>query len=58
MSVFVKPESLVWINLWKERFPSARKSKLMPRMNGPFKINLEKVNDNAYMMGLRRDYRV
>ncbi|GKA02997.1 putative gag-pol polyprotein [Tanacetum coccineum] len=29
---------LVWIHLRKERFPSKRKNKLMPRVEGPFKV--------------------
>ena len=40
-------EDLVWIHLRKERFPSKRKSKLMPRADGPFDV-LKKINDNAY----------
>ena len=41
----------------KERFPSKRKSKLMPRSNGPFEI-LEKVGPNAYKVDLPGDYGV
>ena len=36
--VVFKPEDLVWLHLRKERFPSKRKSKLMPRssrVSGP-----------------------
>ena len=39
----------MWIHLRKELLPSKRKSKLMPRANGPFEV-LEKTNDNAYMV--------
>jgi len=42
-----EPEDLVWIHISKGGFPSKRKSKLMPRVDGPFWI-IEKVNDNAY----------
>nr|AAX95158.1 retrotransposon protein, putative, Ty3-gypsy sub-class [Oryza sativa Japonica Group]ABA92365.1 retrotransposon protein, putative, Ty3-gypsy subclass [Oryza sativa Japonica Group] len=35
----------------KDRFPELRKSKLMPRADGPFKI-VEKINDNAYKLEL------
>jgi hypothetical protein len=35
--------------LRKDRFPELRKSKLMPRAAGPYKI-LEKINDNAYCL--------
>jgi len=48
---------LVWIHLRKERFPSKRKSKLMPRVDGPFEV-LERVNDNAYKVNLPGDYGV
>ncbi|KAL3582919.1 hypothetical protein D5086_017251 [Populus alba] len=41
----------------KGRFPSKRKSKLMPRADGPFQI-IEKVNDNAYKVDLPGDYNV
>jgi hypothetical protein len=42
---------LVWLHLRKDRFPDLRKSKLMPRAAGPFKV-LEKMNDNAYKLEL------
>jgi len=48
---------LVWIHLRKERFPSKRKNKLMPRADSPFKV-LEKINDNAYKVDLPGDYGV
>lgn len=51
------PGDLVWIHLRKERFPSKRKSKLMPRADGPFRI-LAKVNDNAYKVDLPGDYEI
>jgi len=50
-------EDLVWIHISNDRFPSKRKSKLMPRANGPFWI-IEKVNDNAYKVDLPDDYNV
>jgi hypothetical protein len=37
---------LVWLHLRKELFPDMRKSKLMPRADGPFKV-LETINENA-----------
>jgi len=43
------------VHLRKERFPTKRKSKLMPRADGPFEV-LEKVSDNAYKVDLPRDY--
>jgi hypothetical protein len=42
---------LVWLHLRKDRFPDLRKSKLMPRADGPFRV-LEKINDNAYKLEL------
>ncbi|KAL1208818.1 hypothetical protein V5N11_010497 [Cardamine amara subsp. amara] len=48
---------LVWIHLRKERFPNERKSKLMPRMDGPFKV-LKRINNNAYALDLQGKYNV
>jgi len=53
----LQPRDLMWIYLKKERFPSKRKNKLMPRAEGPFEV-LEKVNDNAYKVDLPGDFRV
>jgi hypothetical protein len=55
--VTFQPGDLVWLHLRKDRFPALRKSKLMPRADGPFKI-LEKINDNAYKLDLPVDYGV
>jgi hypothetical protein len=49
------PGDLVWLHLRKERFSDLRKSKLMPRANGPFKV-LEKINENVYMLDLPADF--
>jgi hypothetical protein len=48
---------LVWLHLRKERFPEMRKSKLMPRATGPYKI-IEKINDNAYKLELPLEFGV
>jgi hypothetical protein len=48
---------LVWLHLRKDRFPKLRKSKLMPRADGPFKI-IEKINDNAYKLELPSEFGV
>ncbi|XP_022973897.1 uncharacterized protein LOC111472489, partial [Cucurbita maxima] len=41
------PGDWVWVHFRKERFPTQRKSKLLPRGDGPFQV-LERINDNAY----------
>jgi hypothetical protein len=48
---------LVWVHLRKDRFPDQRKSKLQPRVDGPFKV-LRKINDNAYVVDLPSAYGV
>ena len=55
--VVFAPGDLVWLHLRKDRFPNLRKSKLMPRADGPFKV-LEKINDNAYKLELPTDFGV
>ncbi|XP_033139498.1 uncharacterized protein LOC117131495, partial [Brassica rapa] len=41
-----------WVHLRKERFPNERKSKLMPRIDGPFEIT-KKISNNAYKIDLQ-----
>ncbi|KAL5738445.1 hypothetical protein ACOSP7_031206 [Xanthoceras sorbifolium] len=41
-----EPGEWVWVHMRKERFPTQRKSKLLPRGDGPFQV-LERINDNA-----------
>ncbi|WVZ97736.1 hypothetical protein U9M48_043250, partial [Paspalum notatum var. saurae] len=48
------PGDMVWLHLRKDRFPTLRRSKLMPRAAGPFKV-LTKINDNAYILDLLRN---
>jgi len=56
--VTFQPGDLVWVHLRKNRFPEKRKSKLLPRGDGPFKV-LAKINDNAYKIEhLGDDYAV
>jgi hypothetical protein len=55
--VKLEPGDLVWVNLRKDRFLDLRKSNLMPRVAGPFKV-LEKINDNAYKLELPHEFRV
>jgi translation initiation factor IF-1 len=53
----LEPGDLVWVHLRKDRFPDLRKSKLMPRAAGPYKV-LAKINDNAYTLELPPDFGV
>jgi hypothetical protein len=55
--VKLEPGDLVWLHLRKERFPELRKSKLMSRAAGPFKI-LAKINDNANKLELPSEFGV
>nr|ABF96581.1 retrotransposon protein, putative, Ty3-gypsy subclass [Oryza sativa Japonica Group] len=55
--VKLRPGDLVWLHLRKDRFPELRKSKLMPRADGLFKI-VEKINDNAYKLELPPEFGV
>ena len=41
----------------KERFPTQRHSKLLPRGDGPFQV-LECINDNAYKLDFLGEYNV
>ncbi|CAN1153093.1 hypothetical protein LINPERHAP2_LOCUS19171, partial [Linum perenne] len=47
----------VWIHFRKDRFPEQRKSKLLPRGDGPYTI-LKKINNNAYVIDLPNSYGV
>jgi hypothetical protein len=55
--VKLEPGDLLWLHLRKERFLQLRKSKLMSRAAGPFKI-LAKINDNAYKLELPPEFGV
>jgi hypothetical protein len=55
--VKLEPGDLVWLHLRKERFSELRKSKLMSRAAGPFKI-LAKINNNAYKLELSPEFGV
>jgi hypothetical protein len=48
---------MVWLHWRKDRFPTLRRSKLMPRAVGPFKV-LTKINDNAYILDLPPEFGV
>jgi hypothetical protein len=51
--LFFESGDLVWFHLGKDSFPNLRKSKLLSRVDGPFKI-LEKINDIAYNLSCYR----
>jgi hypothetical protein len=42
---------MVWEHFRKDRFPERCKSKLLPRVDGPYKL-LAKINDKAYKIDL------
>ena len=52
-----EPDDFVWVHMRKERFPKQRRSKLMPRGDGPYQI-IERINDNAYKVDLLGEYGV
>ena len=52
-----EPGDWVWVHMRKEMFPKQRRSKLMPRGDGPYQI-IEKINDNAYKVDLPGEYGV
>ncbi|XP_019058301.1 PREDICTED: uncharacterized protein LOC109116762 [Tarenaya hassleriana] len=55
--VVFEPGDMVWVHMRKERFPNQRKSKLMPRGVGPFKV-LKKINNNTYQLELPSEFNV
>ncbi|KAH9769146.1 Endonuclease [Citrus sinensis] len=44
-----------WVHMRKERFPAQRRSKLLPRGDGPFQV-VARINDNAYKLDLPGKY--
>ena len=47
----------MWVHMRKERFPAQRRSKLLPRGDGPFQV-VARINDNAYKLDLPGEYNV
>ncbi|GKV07012.1 hypothetical protein SLEP1_g18825 [Rubroshorea leprosula] len=52
-----EPGDWVWLHMRKERFLAQRRSKLLPRGDGPFQV-LERINGNAYKLDLPGEYNV
>jgi hypothetical protein len=52
-----EPGDWVWLHMRKERFPAQRRSKLLPRGDGPFQV-LERINNNAYKLDLPGEYNI
>ncbi|KAF8050588.1 hypothetical protein N665_1932s0002 [Sinapis alba] len=50
--LILEPGDLVSIYLRKDRFLAERKSKLLPRTDGPFKV-LERINNNSYKVDVQ-----
>jgi hypothetical protein len=55
--VVFEPGDWVWLHLRKDRFLEKRRSKLLPRGDGPFQI-VERINDNAYKLDLPGEYNI
>ncbi|KAH9780704.1 Endonuclease [Citrus sinensis] len=55
--VVFQPRDWVWVHMRKERFPEHRRSKLLPRGDGPFQV-VARINDNAYKLDLPSGYNV
>jgi len=53
----LEPRDLVWIHLSKGRFLSKQNSKLISRVDGPFRV-VERVNYNANKVDLLGEYNV
>lgn len=45
----------MWVHFRNERFPSKRKSRLLPRKDESFQV-LKRINENAYIIDLPNNY--
>jgi hypothetical protein len=52
-----EPGDWVWLHSRNDRFLEKRRSKLLPRGDGPFQI-VERINDNAYKLDLPGEYNI
>ncbi|WMV30237.1 hypothetical protein MTR67_023622 [Solanum verrucosum] len=55
--IVFEPDDWVWVLFRNEQIPTHRKTKLMPRNDGPFPV-IERLNDNAYKVALPPKYQV
>ena len=55
--IIFEPGDWVWVHMRKERFPAQRRSKLLPRGDGPFQV-LERINENSYRLDLPGEYNI
>jgi len=55
--IVFKEGDWVWLHLRKERFPNQRKSKLLPRGDGPFQV-IRRIDNNAYELDLPPNYNI
>ena len=54
-ALIFEPGDWVWLHLRKDRFPTQRKSKLLPPNDGPFQV-IKRINDNAYNLDFPDTY--
>jgi len=54
-ALIFEPGDWDWLHLRKDRFPTQRKSKLLPRGDGPFQV-IKRINDNAYELDFPDTY--
>jgi len=50
-----EPRDWVWLHSRKDHFPTQRKSKFLPRGDGPFQV-IKRINDNAYELDFPTTY--